>query len=315
VDAPGRVVHPLLVAAIVLVAVCGYLAGHHRVSAATVQQDPPSISRVVSGSGLLIEYPLEWERSRSSASIPGLAVERPVTIVPRGTAQTGLLSGELPAGEAGPLPAAFLARLRAVPHAEVVELVSTQAYRYSDLAIPGYRRYFDLYLIPAAGGAERLMACFAPQRLTPASQQCERIVAGVALTGPASSTLTPDPVYAKALSGVIAGLDRERVKVRKAMSSSDSAGEVGAQAAVLATRFAAVSLQLGTLESPQVAGAAQTELSQALRRAGDAYSELSVAARAESVSAYDSARSQVATAEAAVDGALENFALLGYGTA
>lgn len=302
-------------AALVLVAVCGYLAGHHRVSAGAAEQDPPSLSRVVSGSGLLIEYPVEWEQSRSPASIPGLAVENPVTIVPRGTAATGLLSGELPAGEAGPLPAAFLAHLRGVPHAEVVELVSTQAYRYSDLRIAGYNRYFDLYLIPAAGGAERLMACFAPERLTPASQQCERIVSGVALTGPASSTLTPEPAYAKALSGVIAGLDRERAKARKAMSSSDSAAEVGSESASLAARFATASSGLGTLEPPQVAAAEQSELSLALRHAGDAYSELSVAARAESVSAYDSARSQVATAETAVDAALENFALLGYGTA
>jgi hypothetical protein len=303
------------VAALVLVAVCGYLAGHHRVSASNAQPDPSSLTRVVSGSGLLIEYPLEWERSRLPASIAGLTVRSPVTIVPRGTAATGLLSGELPAGEAGPLPAAFLARLHGVPHAEVVELVSTQAYRYSDLVIPGYRRYFDLYLIPAAGGAERLMACFAPERLTPAGQQCERIVAGVALTGPASSTLTPEPTYAKALSGVIAGLDRERAKARKAMSRSDSAAEVGSESASLATSFAAVSSRLGTLEPPQVAAAEQAELSQALRHAGDAYSELSVAARAESVNAYDSARTQVATAESAVDAALENFALLGYGTA
>jgi hypothetical protein len=315
VDAPGRVVHPLLLAALALVAVCGYLAGHHRASAGAAQQDPPSLGRVVSGSGLLIEYPVEWQRSRSAASIPGLAVASPVTIVPRGTAATGLLSGELPAGEAGPLPAAFLAHLHGVPHAEVVELVSTQAYRYSDLVVPGYRRYFDLYLIPTAGGAERLMACFAPQRLTPAGQQCERIVAGVTLTGPASSTLTPEPAYATALSAVIAGLDRERAKARAAMSRSDSATEVGSAAASLATRFAAASTQLGTLEPPQVAGAEQAQLSEALRHAGDAYSELSVAARAESVSAYDSARTQVATAETAVDAALENFALLGYGTA
>jgi hypothetical protein len=315
VDAPGRVVHPLLVAALVLVAVCGYLAGHHRVSAGAAQQDPPSLSRVVSGSGLLIEYPVEWEQSRAPALIPGLPVKSPVTIVPRGTAATGLLSGELPAGEAGPLPAAFLARLHGVPRAEVVELVSTQAYRYSALEIPGYHRYFDLYLIPTAGGVERLMACFAPERLTPASQQCERIVSGVALTGPASSTLTPEPAYAKALSGVIAGLDRERAKARSAMSRSDSAAQVGSEAASLATRFATVSSRLGTLEPPQVAAAEQSELSQALRHAGDAYSELSVAARAESVSAYDSARTQVATAETAVDAALENFALLGYGTA
>jgi hypothetical protein len=314
-DAPGRVVHPLLVAALVLVAVCGYLAGHHRVSAAASNQDPPSLSRVVSGSGLLIEYPVEWEQSRSPASIPGLSVASPITIVPRGTAATGLLSGELPAGEAGPLPAAFLARLHSVPRSEVVELVSTQAYRYSDLEIPGYHRYFDLYLIPTAGGAERLMACFAPERLTPASQQCEGIVAGVTLTGPASSTLTPEPAYGKALAGVIAALDRERAKSRAAMSRSDSAAEVGTASASLASRFAAVSSQLATLEPPQVAAPEQAELSQALRHAGDAYSELSVAARAESVSAYDSARTQVATAETAVDAALESFALLGYGTA
>ncbi len=313
-DAPARVVHPLIVIALVLAAVCGYLLGSHRVSTTGAGQTAGP-SRVATAAGVLLEYPVDWERASAPKSIPGLTLNEAVTLSPRGSSDSGLLVGMAPAGEAAPLPASFLERLRGVPHAEVVSLVSTQAYRYSALSLPGYGGVFDLYAIPAAPSGMRLMACFAPARQTAAGQQCERIVANVTLTGTAALTLTPSAPYSEALAPAIGALNAARGSARRQLAASSSAASVIAPARSLASRFEQASGAVSGLEAPAVAAAAQVALSQALVAAGKVYGELAGAAEAEAVSDYDSARSRVASAESGVDRALENLVLLGYGPA
>ena len=313
-DAPARVVHPLIVIALVLAAVCGYLLGSHRVSTTGAGQ-AAGPSRVATAAGLLLEYPVDWERASAPKAIPGLTLKEAVTLSPRGSSESGLLMGTLPGGEAAPLPSSFLERLGRAPHAEVVSLVSTQAYRYSGLSLPGYSGVFDLYAIPAAPSGMRLMACFAPERQTAAGQQCERIVANVTLTGTAALTLTPSAAYSEALAPTIASLDTARVQTRRQLSQSSSAASVVGPARSLAARFEHASGAVSALEAPAVAAAAQVALSQALAAAGKVYGELAGAAEAEAISAYDSARSRVTSAETGVDSALENLVLLGYGRA
>ncbi len=312
-DSPGRVVHPLLVVALLMVAIGGYLLGSHHGSATASSEEPPSTTRTLSSSGLLLEYPASWRALSTPRTIPGLTLTRPVTLVPAGTTAAGLIAGALPAGEAGPLPAGFLARLHGLPHVEVVNLVSTQAYRYSHIGLAGLGKAFDLYVIPATGAGARVMACFAPERLTPASQQCERIVSGVALTGPPPATLTPEPIYAKQLSSVLGALDAERARARKEMGSTDSASKVATAASTLASNLSSASQSLAALQAPQLVAPAGAALADSLRQAGEAYGALADAARAESLSGYDAARSAVAAAETRVDAALANIALLGYG--
>jgi hypothetical protein len=312
VDAPARVVHPLLIAALVAVAVVGYLAGHRHSAPRAVAERPPSVTRSLSDSGLLLEYPLGWERATSSTSIPGLALNRPVTLHPRGSSSAGLLVGQLPAGEPGPLPAGFLARLKGLPHVEVVDLVSTQAYRYSQLALAGYGS-LDLYLIPSASDGARAVACFARKAPTPADQQCERIVANVALTGPPTGTLTPEPAYAKQLAAVLGSLDAERARARKQMSASSTPSVVSTAASGLASHLSSAAASLAGLPPPPPLATQAAVLVNSLRAAGSAYSQLSTAARQESAPAYDAARTAVTTAEKQVDGALAGVTLLGYG--
>jgi hypothetical protein len=273
------------------------------------------VTRSLSSSGLLLEYPTGWQRASQSTSIPGLSLTGAVTLRPRGNASAGLLTGLLPSGGTGPLPASFLARLHGLPHVEVVDLVSTQAFRYSHFALAGYSDALDLYVIPNVAQSGRVMACFASQPLTPASQECERIVADVALTGPPAAPLAPEATYAHELSAVVTSLAAERARARKEMGSSDSAARVGSAASTLAAHLSAAAASLAALESPQLAASAATALSGALRRAAVAYSALSAAAAEESLTAYDSARDDVVDAEAQINTALANFTLLGYGAA
>ncbi|HXD54928.1 MAG TPA: hypothetical protein VN618_09270 [Solirubrobacteraceae bacterium] len=312
-DAPGRVVHPLLVVALVLVAAVGYLAGSRRSGGSSAVADPPSVSRSLDNAGLLIEYPADWRQAASPPSVPGLALIAPVAIGPAKAADGGLLTGELPAGEPGPLPAAFLARLPRLPHAEVVNLVSTQAYRYGELRVRGYGDSLDLYVLPAAAGGDRVIACFGRTRLVRAAQECERIAGEVAVTGQPTSTLTPEPTYARALSEVLSTLAWARRRTRSQMSSESSPSALAAAASGLAGRMSSAAASLAALQAPQPASAAGSALASALRRAGRTYSALAAAAGAEELAAYRSARAAVAPAEAAVDRALADLVLLGYG--
>ena len=159
------------------------------------------------------------------------------------------------------------------------------------------------------------MACFAAKRLTPAGQECERIVANVTLTGTAAVTLTPVPAYASALSPVVGALDRARASARHDLAQSSEASSVIAPARHLAGKFARSASSVEALEAPTVATVAQATLARALIGAGQAYDELASAAEAQSVPAYDDARTQIADAEDSVDQALESLVLLGYGPA
>ncbi len=312
-DAPARVLHPLLVVALLAAAVFGYLAGTHRVSSSS-GQSPAGPAQVATGAGLLLEYPVSWQRASATKSIPGLELTQAITLSPRGDESSGLLSGMLPAGEPAPLPAGFLSRLSAAPHAEVVSLVSAQAYRYSDISLPGYPGVFDLYAIPSGAGT-RVLACFAPKHATAAGEACERIVANVTLTGTAPLTLTPSATYAGALAPAVSALDTARLAARRQLDESASASSVVAPARSLAARYEHAAGTVSKLEAPAPAAAAQVELSQSLSAASKAYVELADAAETEGVSAYDAARAGVSSAEGNVDRALESLVLVGYGQA
>jgi hypothetical protein len=312
-DAPARAVHPLIVVALLFAAVFGYLAGTHRVSSSSGQV-PTGPAQVATGAGLLLEYPTSWQRASATKSIPGLELTQAITLSPRGEESSGLLSGMLRAGGPAPLPASFLERLSATPHPEVVSLVSAQAYRYSDISLPGYTGVFDLYAIPSGTGT-RLIACFAPKHATAAGEACERIVANVTLTGTAPLTLTPSATYAGALAPAVSALDRARLAARRQLGESASASAVVAPARSLAARYEGAAGTVSKLEAPAPAAAAQVELSQSLSAASKAYVELAVAAETEGVSAYDAARARVSGAESNVDSALESLVLVGYGQA
>jgi hypothetical protein len=312
-DAPARVVHPLIVIALVLAAVFGYIAGSHRVSSSSGQGAAAGPAHVATAAGMLLEYPVSWGQSSTPKSIPGLELKEAITLSPRGETASGLLAGTLPAGEAAPLPAAFLERLSATPHAEVVSLVSAQAYRYSNISLPGYQGVFDLYAIPSGAGT-RVIACFAPQHGTAAGQACERTVANVTLTGSAALTLTPSAIYAGSLAPAVSALDQARVAARHELGESASPASVVAPARSLASRYEQAAAAVSKLEAPAPAAAAQVELSQSLSAASKSYLALAAAAETEGVSAYDSAREGVTHAESGVDRALESLVLVGYGT-
>jgi hypothetical protein len=307
---PSRRLPTVIAAVLVAVAIAGYVAGHGRSATAA----PQKIRSVPVGS-VLVGAPADWQQAAAPPAIPGLPIIRPVVLAPHGDAkETGFLTGQLRAGAPSPLPAQLLAQLPAVPRTEVVNLVESQAYRYSGLTVPGFAPVLTVYAIPNPGGDQTVVACYAPKPVSADMATCERIVATLTLVGHTQSyDLTPEPGYARQLSRAIGAVDGQRVALRREMHQGAALSTVQALAARIADGFAKAGTSLSLLEPPLVAARAQKALRGSISQARDAYTALADAAGTRSAASYNAARATVDEAEARVSRALENFATLGYG--
>ncbi len=296
--------------ALVVVAIVGYVAGHRHSTPASGKRTHSAFAASV-----LLEYPPSW-RSASAAApeIPGLAIGQPVVYAPGGNAASaGLITGQLPGGEPSPLPTAFVAHLATLPQTEVVDFVETEAYKYSQVSVPGFARMLTVYAIPSPGGNTTALACYASPGSSAEMRTCEQVVATLRLAGqPQSYNLAPDTGYAARVSELIEAVDRQRVASRQQMSGQATLASMQQPAARIADAFAGAAATLSTLEPPPAAGQAQAALSAAILKARAAYLALATAAKAEELSTYEAAESRVNQAEANVGGALESLALLGY---
>jgi hypothetical protein len=305
-----RIVPPVVIPVLLVVAIVAYLIGSHRSSSPSTPSGsgaPAGATRIASGSSVLLEYPAAWQTAGAAPAFPGLPIAHPLLLAPGGQAsEAGLLSGQLPAGQPSPLPTSFVALLHDVPHTEVVSLGNGQAYRYS--GIIGYQRTLAVYVVPTVGTSPTGLVCYAASGYTSYLQQCAQIVAKATVVSQSSYPLSPDGTYASQLSGLIGSLDKERVALRAQMHAKPE--RVATLATRLAARFADTAAAVARLEAPLPASAAQATLASSLQHARDAYTALAVAA-SEPVG-YASAEPQVNAAETTVDAALENFALLGY---
>jgi hypothetical protein len=299
---------PLLVA----LAIAGYLLGHRHAASAPPAREPST--RTLLTSSLLLTYPSDWAPAGAGPAIPGLSISGPAAIAPRGGAATaGLLTGQLLGGEASPLPAWFIARLRGLPDAQVVNLAETQAYRYSQLKVAGFERALTIYAIPGPSGGPTVIACYAAAAASPQMRTCERIAAEAQLQfAPQNDILTPDPDYARQVSAAVAAVAAHRTRLRHALSMLGVQPASQRVAARLASTLDAGAASLSTLPAPPAASQAQTLLSQAFARTGGAYAALAAAAGAGSRSRYVAARARVYAAESSIATALQGLALLGY---
>jgi hypothetical protein len=305
----GNRLRVAVAAVLVAVAIIGYLAGHGHSAAAA----PKKIHSVLVGT-VVVGAPSDWQQAAAAPAIPGIAIVRPVVLAPHGdAAETGFLTGQLPAGQPGPLSAELLTELPAVPHTEVVNLVESQAYRYAGLSVPGFARQLTVYVIPNLGGVPTVVACYASRRANADMATCERIVATLTLAGHSQSyDLTPEPGYARQLSRAVGSLDAKRVVLRREMHQSAVLSTVQQLAAQLADAFSNTATSLALMEPPLVVSPAHASLKGAIAVAHNAYAALAAAAEARSPVRYNAARAQVDEAEASVSSALETLGTLGY---
>jgi hypothetical protein len=298
---------PLLVVPLLALAViAGFVVGNHR-----AQPAPKEQALLAHGASVALEYPSTWRPAVSAPSIPGLPIAHPLVLAPGGdAARAGLLSGQLPAGEAGPLPATFVALMPELPRTEVVSFLDVRAYRYSHLRLPAYGPTLELYVIPTSGQPTAI-ACYASQGASSYLRQCEQIVATLTPVGHPEYDVNPSARYSSELGAVVGELDGERLIIRRQMGVVRRPGAVARLATTLADRFATAAAATRALRPPAAAVAAQAALVASLERADAGYRALATAAPGPGAGVA-AAQAQVGSTEAGVNGALATFALLGY---
>lgn len=305
----------LLVApALLAVAIAGYLIGHRHPSARSSAAAHEASNGVVS-----VDYPAGWKPAHSVPAVPGLAVGLPLVLAPAGdTGRAALVIGQLTVGHADPLPTSFLADLSGVPDAEVVDLPNGQAYRYSQLAAPGFATGFTLYAIPETSTSETVALCYAKTPSASAMRACEGIIATLTLVSPAVEVqaggyLTPKASYARAVKAAVEELDRQRRELRPGILPGAARASVAELATSLAEDFSHANTSLAVVQPPPAALSAHHELLEALSEGQRSYAALATAVDGGDSSAYAAAQTQIDSAEAALSSSLQSFALIGYG--
>ncbi len=313
----GRI--PLLVAVplLVLVAIFGYLVGHRRPTAQPVQGTREASNGVVS-----VDYPPGWRSAGKAPRIPGLSITQTLVLAPAGdTARTALVVGQIAGGRSNPLPAALLARLGRPPSTQVVNLLNTQAYRYSYPSTPGSGARVTLYAIPESATTKTVALCYSSVGSTTSTSYmgaCEQIAATLTFFSPtdeaqAGGNLTPETGYARKIAAAVGRVDQLRATLRSEIRPGADRTAAASASTSLGAGLADVANSLSAVQPPAAARSAHAALLESLSRASAAYSSLATAVGAESPSRYATAQAQVVESEAALGTALENYSLIGYG--
>lgn len=293
---------------LIAVAILGYVAGHSSGKSGSPE------NQAQKGAEVALGYPAGWRMAKIAPGIPQLSVANVIVVAPKGNAEKGgLMFGGLPSGELAPLPQRFVATLRRLPAPQIVNLVETQAYKYSQLSVPGYDRRLTLFVIPNPGKRPMLFACYASAGSSAEMRECEASVATVTAVGePQAYELTPEPKYASAISATVSTLDGLRAALKRELSPDVTVSTAQRLATELAEGFSTATGALDRLHPSVVAEPVHAALTDATRRAHDGYVALASAIGERDVTRYEAAQKAVAGAEADVDSALGSFVLLGY---
>ncbi len=308
----------IAVLVVMTIAILGYIAGHDRSIAARAETMLETSNAIT-----IVHYSAasRWRPASAAPLLPGLSIDQPLVLAPDGNAtRAGLIVGPLLGSATSPLPPQLLARLPQHPNAEVVDLANTQAYRYSQLSVTGTGEQLTLYTIPDPVASTTAIVCYVSAGYSSYLPACERLAATLTIASGrpeggevrALNSLIPEAGYGRRIAAAVARADELLLTLRPELGRGRSRGTVSTLAGRLAAGFAGVADSLSALHPPSSAGQAHAALSESLKQAGAAYSALAVAVGAGDASGYAVARSQIYAAEAGLNSALKNFALLGY---
>lgn len=297
---------------LIVVGLVAYLIGH-----SGSRSEPASSAATVRSAHVLLEYPVGWKPVARNPPIPTLEFERALVLGPHGdSTASGMIVGDLPAGQLAPLPDQFVAALPRLPAVEIVGLAEIQAYRYTRFSVPGFRDALTIFVIPNPGGSPTALACYAPSPASVDMRACEQSVYAVTVLGqPQNYQLTPESGYAGKISAAISSLDQLRARLMKELRPAISAARAEQLASELASGFSSAGASLSQLEPAPVAAQPQAALSASIAHVHGYYEALAAAAANHDVSGYTAAQRHISEAEASVDRALETFVLLGYSPA
>ncbi len=299
------------------IAIVGDQDGHGHSSGAQVER-----TREASNTATVINYDAAsgWLAAPRAPTIPGLAIAQPLLLGPGGNgARSGLIVGKMLGSEFGPVPPQLLAQVREPPDTQVVDLLNTQAYRYSGLSITSSGMALTLYTIPTSATSTTAIVCYAQAGSSRDLQACERLAGTltIATSSPqvevrTYQSLSPQLAYGNQISAVAARVKALLSTLRAQLRPGASKAASAAVATRLADGLAGAAGSLATVSPPPAAARAQGSLSESLARTQEAYSALAASLGSGDESAYSAALTQIYVAEASLDSALKDFGLLAY---
>jgi hypothetical protein len=302
---------------LVTVAIVAYLDGHGRSAAAPVER-----SREASNAATIISYDAAsgWLPASPAPSIPGLEIAQPLALGPGGDdARGGLIVGEMVDSEFGPVPPQFLAQLRAPPDTDVVDLLNTQAYRYSGLSLAGSGMDVTLYTIPASSSSTTAIVCYAQAGFSRYLSACEQLAGTLTIAAGSPQaevrtyqSLSPQLAFGSRIGAIATQVTRLLGTLRPQLHQGVSRAAAAGAASHLAGGLAGAVGELSTVVPPPAAARAQGSLSESLKRAQEAYAALGDSLSGGDESEYNAALTQVYSAESSLGTALKNFGLLAY---
>lgn len=302
---------------LVTVAIIGYLDGHGGASTTTVER-----TREASNAATIVNYNSAsgWRPVSAAPAIPGLSVAQPLVLSPGGkAAHAGLVVGQLLDSEYGPVPPQFLTALRGPADTEVVDLLNTQAYRYSGLVVASSGLALTLYTIPTSATSTTAVICYAGAGFSSDLQACERLVATLTIASASPQvemrtyqSLTPQLAYGRQVSAIAARVNALLGRLRPQIREGAPRATAITAATGLAGGLAGAAALLNALRPPPAAARAQGSLAESLARGHEGYAALEAALSDENSAEYAGALSQVYAAEASLSGALRDFSLLAY---
>ena len=244
---------------------------------------------------------------RSSASLPdlpGLQLAGPVAAAQ--VSESLVRAGHLkdPGSPPDPLSASFTGTDSV---RSIVRLPAGEAFRYDQRRGGGLRRTFAL----ATGkNAWIVLSCEAPR--VARAEDCDTAAVGLELRSGRAIPLSPERQFATSLAAERRVLTAARERQRQRVRAGAAAGRERA-ARVLSQAHRAAALALAKASPPTIAGPAVAAERAALGRLGSAFAALGAAAGADDRPAFNRARGDVSTAEAALERAQSRLTRLGYG--
>jgi hypothetical protein len=295
----GRVRFPLAgVAASLLVAaalVTAVLVGLDRgePAASTPSAELPAAAPARTDGQLRLAAPVGWNRGGRAPAIPGLALSSPAVLRQPG------LGISVVAGIAAPssrslLPASLLRHLAQPPGApERVRLGNRYwAYHYPGLATTSRRETMDAYVVPTTRGIVTLVCV--PQDWA-AATSCADAADAIRLTRGRPIPPSPDVAFRLTLPGVLARLNDERARGRRALATASTADQQERALRDVAAGFrrAVAALRVVAPAAP----ALPTQLIDGLERLARRYAELAGALRGGSAAQVTASRSRLLAGE------------------
>jgi hypothetical protein len=257
-----------------------------------------------------VSYPATWQRQAGS-SVAQLPLSSKLAIGPVHPAGSGAMTiGMATTTDPSLLPSALISALGNRPSPQVVTLGGNQFYRYLDLNLPGTAGPETVYALPTTAGT--LIATCPTGGAAGFAEQCENVLGTLRLSGGRVIGLGPNATFAAGLTPIVTRLGSLARQRQAQLSQAKTPAGQASAAAALAEAYGRAASAVAQLHPGPAAATATAALVSALRSSANGYSALGRAATRQDKQAYDSARSSITSAAAAITAAFGKLSALGY---